>query len=68
MVYLCREIGRCLQRHPATISREIKRNRPDYADDAVYWYDVAQKFADHRKRIPHHCYRKSNPQLVHSQT
>ena len=36
-----REIGRRLQRHHATISREINRNRPTYADDAVYWYDAA---------------------------
>ena len=32
-----REIGRRLNRHHTTISREIKRNRPTYADDAVYW-------------------------------
>jgi IS30 family transposase len=29
-----REIGRRLKRHHATLSREIKRNRPTYADDA----------------------------------
>jgi IS30 family transposase len=40
-----REIGQRLQRHHATISREIKRNRPDYADDAVYWYEVAKRKA-----------------------
>ncbi len=33
-----REISRRLNRHHSTISREIKRNRPTYADDAVYWY------------------------------
>jgi len=48
-----------------TISREIKRNRPTYADDAVYWYDAAQFFIDQRKRMPHHAIRQSNPQLVH---
>jgi len=60
-----REISRRLQRHHTTISREIKRNRPTYADDAVYWYDAAQFFVDQRKRMPHHAIRQSNPQLVH---
>jgi IS30 family transposase len=60
-----REIGRRLQRHHATISREIKRNRPDYADDAVYWHEVAQQFADHKKGKAHHWRKKSNPHLVH---
>ena len=39
-----REIGRRIGRHHSTISREIKRNRPTYADDAVYWYDAAQQY------------------------
>ncbi|MFC1814055.1 IS30 family transposase [Thermodesulfobacteriota bacterium] len=60
-----REIGRCLNRHHTTISREIKRNRPTYADDAVYWYDAAQYFLDKRKRMSHHAIRQSNPELVH---
>ena len=60
-----REISRRLQRHHSTISREIKRNRPTYADDAVYWYEPAQEFADQRKRIPHHWIRKSNAQLMY---
>ena len=60
-----REISRRLQRHHTTISREIKRNRPTYADDAVYWYDAAQFFVNQRKRMPHHAIRQSNPQLVH---
>ncbi len=60
-----REIGRRLQRHHSTISREIKRNRPTYADDAVYWYDAAKEYADQRKRIAHHWIRKSKPLLVH---
>ena len=41
-----RETGRRLNRHHTTIRREIKRNRPTYADDAVYWYDTAQFFID----------------------
>jgi IS30 family transposase len=60
-----REIGRRLRRHHTTISRELKRNRPTYADEAVYWYDAAQQYADRRKRIAHHSVKKSNPQLVH---
>jgi IS30 family transposase len=60
-----REISRRLQRHHATISREINRNRPTYADDAVYCYDAAQYYANHRKAKAHHWRRKSNPQLVH---
>ena len=60
-----REIGRRLNRHHTTISRETKRNRPTYADDAVYCYDAAQFFVDQRKRMPHHAIRQSNPQLVH---
>jgi IS30 family transposase len=36
-----RDIGRRLNRHHMTISREIKRNRPTYADDAVYCHEAA---------------------------
>jgi transposase, IS30 family len=35
-----REIERRLGRHHTSISREITRNRPTYADDAVYRYYV----------------------------
>ena len=56
-----REIGRRLNRHHTTISREIRRNRPTYADDAVYWYDAAQYFLDKRKRMPHHAIRQPIP-------
>lgn len=59
-----REIGRRLNRHHVTISREIKRNRPTYADDAIYWHEAAQKYADLRKRSPRHCIRQSNVKLV----
>ncbi len=60
-----REIGRRIGRHHSTISREIKRNRPTYADDAVYWYDAAQQYADQRKIKARHWRRKSNKHLVH---
>ena len=60
-----REIGRRLQRHHGTISRGINRNRPTYADDAVYCNEAAQHYADRRKAKAHHWRRKSNSQLVH---
>ena len=60
-----REIGCRIGRHHSTISREIKRNRPTYADDAVYWYDAAQQYADQRKAKAHHWRKQSNRQLVH---
>ena len=60
-----REIGRRIGRHHSSISREIKRNRPTYADDAVYWYDAAQQYADQRKVKARHWRKKSNRQLVH---
>ena len=41
-----REIGRKLGRHHTSISREITRNRPTYADDTVYWYDAAERHAN----------------------
>jgi transposase, IS30 family len=59
-----REIGQRLNRHHTTISREIKRNRPNYADDAVYWDGAAQDFANKRKCKPRHCRRQSNQALV----
>ncbi len=60
-----REIGRRIGRHHSSISREIKRNRPTYAADAVYWYDAAQHYADQRKAKAHHWRRKSDRKLVH---
>lgn len=59
-----REIGRRLNRHHTTISREVKRNRPTYADDAVYWHESAQKWAEQRKYRPRHFPRRSNPRLI----
>jgi IS30 family transposase len=59
-----REIGRRIGRHHSTIGREIKRNRPTYADDAVYWYDAAQQYADQRKAKARHWRKKSNKHLV----
>jgi len=59
-----REIGLRLSRHHTTISREIKRNRPTYADDAVYWYGAAKAYTEERKRKARHAKRRSNSQLV----
>jgi transposase, IS30 family len=52
-----REIGRRIGRHHTSISREIKRNRPTYADDAVYWYDAAEHFVKERRQKVRHCLR-----------
>lgn len=49
-----REIGRRLGRCHTSISREIRRNRPTYADDAVYWYDAAEYYAKERRHKPRH--------------
>ena len=38
-----REIGRRIGRHHGSISREIRRNRPTYADDAVYWVRAIER-------------------------
>ena len=59
-----REIGRRLKRHHTTISREVARNRPTYADDAVYWHESAQEYADQRKYRPRHYPKLSTPRLV----
>ena len=59
-----REIGRRLKRHHTTISREVNRNRPTYADDAVYWHESAQEYADQRKYRPRHFPKLSIPQLI----
>jgi IS30 family transposase len=59
-----REIGRRLGRHHTTISREIKRNRPTYADDAVYWYYVTEPVAEKRKHKARSHRRQSYLPLV----
>jgi IS30 family transposase len=47
-----REIGRRIGRHHSSIGREIRRNRPTYADDAVYWHDAAEYYAKERRHRP----------------
>ena len=59
-----REIARRLGRHHTSISREINRNRPDYADDAVYWYYATQKIADERLHKARSYRRQNHRPLV----
>jgi IS30 family transposase len=58
-----REIGRRIGRHHTSISREIVRNRPTYADDAVYWYDAAEFFAKPRRHKARH-HRRRHERLL----
>ena len=58
-----REIGRRIGRHHTSISREIKRNRPTYADDAVYWYDAAKYYEKERRHKARHC-RRQHERLI----
>jgi IS30 family transposase len=59
-----REIARRLGRHHTSILREIKRNRPTYADDAVYWYYATQKIADERLHKARSYCRQNHRPLV----
>jgi IS30 family transposase len=59
-----REIARRLGRHHTSISREIYRNRPDYADEVVYWYSATQRIADERLHKAHSYRRQKHQQLV----
>jgi transposase, IS30 family len=57
-----REIARRLGRHHTSISREITRNRPTYADDAVYWYTATQRIAIERlHKARSYCRQKHKP-------
>lgn len=58
-----REIGRRIGRHHTSISRELARNRPPYADDAVYWYYVSHPVAEERRHKARHCRRRRNDTL-----
>ena len=57
-----RAIGRRLGRDHTSIMREIKRNRPTYADDAVYWYYATQPIAMLRRhKARSHCRQNHQP-------
>ena len=58
-----RETARRINRHHATISRELKRNGPEY-DDTVYWYDWTHPEALKRRGKARHHRRQSNQRLV----
>lgn len=62
--YSLREIARRLGRHHTSISREIKRNRPGLAVDAVYWYSGTQPVADRRRHTPRFFRRQKHQPLV----
>jgi len=63
-----REIARRLGRHHTSISREIKRNRPTYADDAVYWYDAAEYYEKERRRKARHRRRQHESLMTYVTT
>lgn len=63
-----REIGRRIGRHHTSISREIARNRPTYADDAVYWYDAAEFYAKPRRHKARHQRRQHERLLKYVMT
>jgi transposase, IS30 family len=58
-----REIGRRLGRDHSTISREIKRNGPNYSD-GVYQYDFTHSRAIERRHKARHCRRHDHRTLV----
>jgi IS30 family transposase len=58
-----REIGRRLNRHHSTISRELKRNGPPAYATWPYWYDVAQMRCNQRKAKARHHRRLHTPSL-----
>jgi len=59
-----REIARRLGRHHTSISREIKRNGPTYAPDAVYWYYHIQPVVEKRRHLARTYRRQSHQPLI----
>jgi transposase, IS30 family len=58
-----REIGRRLNRHHATISREVERNGPGDPDE-VYWHEAAQERALQRRCRARHNRKYDHAPLV----
>lgn len=58
-----REIGRRINRHHVTVSRELSRNNAKYKD-TTYWYDWTHPEALKRRRKARHHRRRSNQYLV----
>ena len=56
-----REIGRRLERHHTSISREVKRNGPIRG---VYWDQSANDKAIERRKLPRHTRKLSHKALV----
>lgn len=59
-----RAIGRRLGRNHTSVMREITRNRPTYADDAVYWYYATQPISEERRHQARSHHRLNNLPLV----
>jgi IS30 family transposase len=57
-----REIARRIKRHHTTVSRELKRNGPEY-DCTIYWYDWTHPKALKRRHKARHHRRLSNQRL-----
>jgi IS30 family transposase len=58
-----REIARRIKRDHTTVSRELKRNGPEY-DCTIYWYDWTHLKAIKRRHKARHKRRRSNQRLV----
>jgi IS30 family transposase len=58
-----REIARRINRHHATISRELNRNGPEH-DCTIYWYDWTHPMALERRHKARHHRRNSHQGLV----
>ena len=60
--FTLREIARRIKRHHTTISRELKRNGPEY-DDTTYWYNWTHPEALKRQNKARHHRRRSSLRL-----